>query len=213
MKLFHTESIIEVGVDEAGRGPLFGRVYAAAVVWPPDLESPLIKDSKDSMFKRKGQMEISFKFIQEHAIAYGIGYSDETVIKEKNILQATMDAMHQAIRQCNVKIDQILVDGNYFRIYSDSNGDPVNYVTVIKGDSTYYSIAAASILAKYSRDQYIVELCRQYPELDSRYGLLKNKGYGTAFHIEAIKKHGITQFHRTQFGICKIVPLNSLNCS
>lgn len=208
MKTFHTEGILEVGIDEAGRGPLFGRVYAAAVIWPLGLETPLVKDSKDSMYKKAGVMDKAFEFIQNNAIAYGIAYADEKEVDKINILQATMTAMHRAVDACGLLVDQILVDGNYFRIYSGCDDEAVNYVTVEKGDSTYFSIAAASVLAKASRDRYIAQICSQYPELETRYHLLRNKGYGGSDHQEAIKTYGISQFHRKSFGICKTSELN-----
>lgn len=208
MKTFYSDEGLEIGVDEAGRGPLFGRVYAAAVIWPPGLETTLIRDSKDRMYKREGMYDKAFTFVKDNAIAYGIAYSDEATIDEKNILQATMDAMHKAIDNCGLYVDQILVDGNYFKLYTSNDDRPVNYVTVEKGDSTYYSIAAASILAKVSRDRYIVEICNEYPELEDRYGLLRNKGYGQVSHLEGIKNFGISQFHRQTFGSCKTADLN-----
>src|SRR3989338_6698129 len=120
-----------------------------------------------------------------------------------NILQATMCAMHRAISQCELLPDHIAVDGNYFRTYVDFTGEPVNHTTIEGGDDKYYSIAAASILAKYTRDQYILNLCDHEPELDERYDLRKNKGYGAPRHLEGIKKYGISKYHRKTFGSCK----------
>ena len=201
---------LEIGVDEAGRGPLFGRVYAGAVIWPPGLTTPLVKDSKK--LSERALTE-AYYFIINNAVAYGIAYANEDEIDELNILNATINTMHRAIRQCKLIPDSILVDGNQFHIYSDKDDKPINYATVTKGDDNYYSIAAASILAKYTRDQYIYKLCDQYPELEERYNLRRNKGYGAKAHMEGIKKHGITMFHRKTFGICKRTELGKeLTC-
>lgn len=200
METFMEKDKLEIGVDEAGRGPLFGRVYAGAVIWPPGLISPLIKDSKKLSERALAK---AYQFVLDNAVAYGIAYADEDEIDEMNILNATINTMHKAIRQCCLIPDSILVDGNQFHIYSDKDDNPIDYATITKGDDTYYSIAAASILAKYARDHYIYQLCDQYPELETRYNIRKNKGYGAKAHMNGIKEHGITRFHRKTFGICK----------
>lgn len=201
MKAFANKYTLEVGVDEAGRGPLLGRVYAGAVFWPPELELPTVRID-DSKKLRPRALEEAYHYVKENAIAYGVAYCTEEEIKSHNILHAAMTAMHRAIDQCQLEPDLILVDGNYFDMYLNSEGEPVDHLTVKGGDATYLSIAAASILAKWERDQYIYELCKKHPELDERYSISSNKGYGSQAHRDGIKKYGITQFHRN-FGICK----------
>ena len=207
LKKYHYEdnNIYEIGVDEAGRGPLFGRVYAAAVILPKDdsFEHSKMKDSKK--FHSKTKIEETAEYIKTHAIAWYISFEDETVIDEINILQATQKCMHTCIKEIKKKIEHIestsihlLIDGNYFNPFED-----LQFTTVEGGDNKYTCIAAASILAKVERDKYIEELCKKNPELSEKYGLDSNKGYGSKKHIEGIKKYGITNGHRKTFGICK----------
>jgi len=201
---FHTENILEVGVDEAGRGPLFGRVYAGAVIWPNGLTSHLVKDSKK--YSKTIDREQAYDFIIENAVAYGIGYVEPEDIDGSNIYRAVMKAMHKAIRNTYINPQHILVDGTSFQPFTDQFGDNPKFTTVIGGDNKYYSIAAGSVLAKVAHDRYIADLCHKYPILE-RYDLNSNKGYGTAKHLEAIKTYGITQFHRHSFKCCLDVPL------
>ena len=174
------------GVDEAGRGPLAGPVYAAAVILPPHLEIPGLNDSKKLTDKRRREL---MPVIMEQAIAYGIGSASEQEIDEINILQATFLAMQRAIDQLNGKADFALIDGNREKDF----GLPV--MTVVKGDSRSASIAAASILAKVSRDDYMDELAKQYPQ----YGFEVHKGYGTKAHYDALRTHGHCAAHRLSF--------------
>ena len=174
------------GVDEAGRGPLAGPVYAAAVILPPHLEIPGLNDSKKLTDKRRREL---MPIIMEQAIAYGIGSASEQEIDEINILQATFLAMERAIAQLGGKADFALIDGNREKEF----GLPV--MTVIKGDSRSANIAAASILAKVSRDDYMDELAKQYPE----YGFEVHKGYGTKAHYDALRAHGHCAAHRLSF--------------
>ena len=174
------------GVDEAGRGPLAGPVYAAAVILPPHLEIPGLNDSKKLTDKRRREL---MPIIMEQAIAYGIGSASEQEIDEINILQATFLAMQRAIDQLNGKADFALIDGNREKDF----GLPV--MTVIKGDSRSANIAAASILAKVSRDNYMDEIAKQYPE----YGFEVHKGYGTKAHYDALRAHGHCPAHRLSF--------------
>lgn len=201
MKSFYLENTLEVGLDEAGRGPMLGRVYIGAVIIPPDdtFKQSFIKDSK-KLSERKRLM--AYDFIKENAIDYTSFYYDEKKIDEINIFKATYEGMHHALDNLVVRPEHILVDGIYFPIYSD-NGKIIPYTCVESGDNKYLSIAAASIIAKVERDKYIYELCEKNPELIENYELNKNKGYGTAKHIEGIKKHGISEWHRKSFGICK----------
>ena len=189
--------IIECGIDEAGRGPLFGRVYTACVILPLNgFDHSKIKDSKRFSSKKK-LLEV-YEYIKEHAIDYSISYNDETVIDDINIRQATLTSMHDAIDMLGIKPDYLIVDGCDFKPYKD-----IPHKTIEGGDNWYTPIAAASILAKVERDKYIEELCKEHKELDEKYGLSKNKGYGTKQHLDGIKEHGITIWHRRTFGICK----------
>lgn len=189
------KDVMEVGTDEAGLGPLFGPVFAAAVYWPEDLTHPLIKDSKQ--LNRREKL-IAYDFVREEAIAFGISKINANIIDKINNKQAGIKAMHQAIDQTDIIPDHIVVDGNYFRFYLDKNKEQVSHTCVIGGDAKYYSIAAASILAKVSHDMEIQRLCDTYSELEL-YDLRNNMGYGTAKHCEAIQKYGPTQFHRKTF--------------
>ncbi len=174
------------GVDEAGRGPLAGPVCAAAVILPPYLELPGLTDSKKLTDKRRREL---FPQIKEQAIAYGIGLASEKEIDEINILQATFLAMQRALDQLNVRPDLALIDGNREKDF----GIPVK--TVVKGDSLSANIAAASILAKVTRDDLMLELANEYPE----YGFEVHKGYGTKAHYEALTKCGPSPIHRMTF--------------
>lgn len=201
LKLFHIDDrTLEMGVDEAGRGPLWGRVYAAAVIWDPSVTSSLIKDSKK--FKNHKDRLIAYDFVKEHCLSYGVGYAEPDEIDEVNILQATMNAMHRAIKNCYVEPQHILVDGTHFRMYENDEDEVIDYTTVTGGDDTYYSIAAASIIAKVERDLYIEQICDQDTNLDL-YDLRSNKGYGAKKHLEAIEHWGVTPYHRRSFGLCK----------
>ena len=174
------------GVDEAGRGPLAGPVYAAAVILPPHLEIPGLDDSKKLTDKRRREL---MPIIKEQAIAYGIGFATEKEIDEINILQATFLAMERAISQLEGKADFALIDGNREKDF----GLPV--MTVVKGDSRSANIAAASVLAKVSRDDYMDEMAKRYPE----YGFEIHKGYGTKAHYEALRTYGHCDLHRVTF--------------
>jgi ribonuclease HII len=202
---YQKEGIVEVGIDEAGRGCLFGRVYIAGVILPNDIlelceESDIIiKDSKKMSDKRKEQART---FIESVAIDYSVAYKENDYIDTHNILASTLKGMHEVINNLQIKPDKILVDGDRFKIYRDSNGELVEHECVVDGDNTYMSIAAASILAKCAKDQYIVDIVNTYPDLN-KYDLLNNSGYGTQKHIDAIHKYGISQYHRKTFGICK----------
>lgn len=174
------------GVDEAGRGPLAGPVCAAAVILPANLELPGLTDSKKLTDKRRREL---FPMIKEKAIAYGIGFASEQEIDEINILQATFLAMERALAQLNVRPDLALIDGNREKDF----GIPVK--TVVKGDSLSANIAAASILAKVSRDDVMMALAEKYPQ----YGFEIHKGYGTKAHYEALRAYGASPVHRSTF--------------
>ena len=215
LKSFYFEEphIFEIGVDEAGRGPLFGRVYSAAVILPKDdsFDHSRVKDSKK--FHSKKRIEEVANYIKENAIAWSISYEDEKSIDDINILQATQKAMHTAILNVKKQITEknilhiehsvhLLIDGNYFKpIYNMNKYIPYNCIE--GGDNKYSSIAAASILAKVARDEYIDELCEKNPDLSEKYGIDSNKGYGAKKHIDGIRTHGITIWHRRTFAPCK----------
>jgi len=196
---YYKKHAMEVGCDEAGLGPLFGPVFAAAVYWPEGVSHPLVRDSKTL---NKRQKLIAYDFVREEAIGYGVAQIDAEEIDQINNKQAAIKAMHQAIDQTCIDPDHIIVDGNYFRFYLDRTGEQVSHTCVISGDAKYYSIAAASILAKVSHDAAIQTLCDQYPDLEA-YGLRSNVGYGSQEHCQAIENLGVTQFHRKTFGKVK----------
>lgn len=174
------------GVDEAGRGPLAGPVCAAAVILPPNADIPGLNDSKKLSDKKRREL---FPIIKEQAIAYGIAFVDHEIIDEINILQATYKAMGEAIAQLDRKPDLALIDGNRAADF----GVPTE--TVIHGDSLSASIAAASVLAKVSRDDYMLKMAQVYPQ----YGFEIHKGYGTKAHYAAITEHGTCPIHRMSF--------------
>ena len=218
LEVFQKENTYVIGVDEVGRGPMFGRVYAAAVILPDDsFNHELMKDSKK--FTSSKKLKETAEYIKKNCIAYSIMYQDEKSIDKHNILNATYKAMHQAIKEVMTTITTtttmnylIIVDGNNFKplTFYDSETESmkeVDTICVVNGDNTYSAIAAASILAKVERDTYIQELCLEYPKLNEYYGLSKNKGYGTKQHMDAIKHYGITQWHRRTFGLCKTAPI------
>jgi len=221
-ELYNPENKYEIGVDEAGRGPLFGRLYVAAVILPEGgFDNPGIKDSKKIKSKKK-MTELS-AFIKKESKAWAIHYIEHDVIDKINIRQAVFQGMHECIRQCILNCNHgrgidvfkektfLLIDGNDFKPYSVFKDDrlmTIPYETIEGGDNQLQAIAAASILAKCARDQYIEELCQTYPELSRRYNLDKNMGYGTKAHLEGILEHGITQWHRSTYGRCKEARLN-----
>ena len=174
------------GIDEAGRGPLAGPVVAAAVILPKDIFLPFLNDSKKVTEKRR---DVPFDQIKQEAIAYGIGIASNALIDEINILQATYEAMREAISKLNKTPDILLVDAVHI---PDIN---IKQVGIVKGDAKSVNIAAASILAKVTRDRLMLEYDKIYPE----YGFASNKGYGTAKHIEALKAYGACDIHRRSF--------------
>ena len=219
LKKYYNENldIFEIGVDEVGRGPLFGRVYSAAVILPKDdsFNHSLMKDSKK--FTSKTKIEEVANYIKHNSLGWCVSYEDENVVDEINILQATQKSMRKSIlklkEQMMVKENDhkqfnLLIDGNYFNPIASFNKtrnmlEVMPYVCIEGGDNKYSSIAAASILAKVERDKYIHDLCAEYPELIEKYGIDSNKGYGSKKHIDGILKYGITKWHRKSFGICK----------
>ena len=189
LKSHYYEGMIEAGCDEAGRGCLAGSVYAAAVILPDDYQNDLLNDSKQLTEKRRYQLR---EIIERDAIAWAVGIVTPEEIDKINILNASILAMHRAIDQLKVRPEAIIVDGNRFKKYKD-----LPHTTIVKGDGKYLSIAAASILAKTYRDDYMNQLAKEYPQYD----WLSNKGYPTKKHREAIKQYGITPYHRKSYNL------------
>lgn len=183
-------NLIEAGCDEAGRGCLAGPVVAAAVILPRNYKHPVLNDSKQLTAKQRDELKYE---VMEKAIAWKVAFVDNEEIDKINILRASIKAMHIAIEGLDKVPEFLLIDGNRFYPYKD-----FAYKTIIRGDGTYFSIAAASVLAKTFRDEYMEKLHNDYP----LYGWNTNKGYPTPLHREAILKYGITPFHRKTFSIC-----------
>ena len=183
------EGMVEAGCDEAGRGCLAGSVYAAAVILPPDYHNELLNDSKQLTEKRRYALR---EAIQRDAVAWAVGVVTPEEIDNINILNASILAMHRALDQLAVRPEAVIVDGNRFKPYG---GLP--YSTIVKGDGKYLSIAAASILAKTYRDDYMVKLAEEYPQYDWK----GNKGYPTKKHRDAIRQFGTTPYHRRTFNL------------
>ena len=183
------EGKVEAGCDEAGRGCLAGSVYAAAVIFPEDYQNDELNDSKQLTDKRRKLLR---EIIQRDAIAWAVGIVTPEEIDRINILNASILAMHRALDQLQVRPEAIIIDGNRFKPYQQ-----LPYSTIVKGDGKYLSIAAASILAKTYRDDYMDELAKEYPQYD----WLSNKGYPTKKHREAIRQYGITPYHRKSFNM------------
>lgn len=194
------EGMVEAGCDEAGRGCLAGSVYAAAVILPPDYQHPLLNDSKQLTERRRYQLRES---IERDAVAWAVGIVTPEEIDRINILNASILAMHRALDQLVVRPEAIIVDGNRFKPYRDparsggGQGEALPHTTIVKGDGKYLSIAAASVLAKTYRDDYMNRLAEEYPQYD----WLSNKGYPTRKHREAIRQYGITPYHRRSYNL------------
>lgn len=186
------------GIDEAGRGPLFGRVYAAAVILKEGFDVSRVKDSKK--FTSEKKRKEAAEYIQANSW-WKVAWISESEIDQINILQATMRAMREAA--LGVPATRLLVDGNSFKPVFRPVGEDmvmIPFECIVKGDETHPCISAASILAKVSRDEYVRDMVAQHPELE-KYGLLKNKGYGTRAHMDAIREHGLSEWHRKSFKI------------
>jgi len=225
---YNSENLHEIGIDEAGRGPLFGRLYVAAVVLPKD--RPFYhKDIKDSKkIKSRKKMGLVAEYIKTNALAYSIQFIEHDEIDRINIRQAVFKAAHLCIKSIigelqtkETKTDEtknrffILMDGNDFIPYLDFDKEvnrmiSIPHDTIEGGDNKYMAIACASILAKESHDHYMEELCKEYPDLTTRYGLEKNMGYGTKRHLDGILEHGICQWHRRTYGRCNTATFNPI---
>lgn len=185
---------LEAGCDEAGRGPLAGPVYAAAVILPEDFYHPLLNDSKQMTAH---QRELLRPIIEQQALAWAVVAVDAQEIDRINILNASITGMQRAVSRLGIRPDFLLIDGNKFKPF-----DGFAYQTVVKGDATYASIAAASVLAKTYRDEYMKKLALEYPQ----YGWDRNMGYPTRDHVEAIKQFGYTPYHRKSFHLKELEP-------
>jgi len=184
---FYNKDLIEAGCDEAGRGCLAGSVFAAAVILPKDYHNDILNDSKQLSAKKRYQLRDE---IQRDAIAWAVGEVTSQEIDEMNILRASITAMHRAIDQLKIRPEALIIDGNRFYQYKD-----IPHTTIIKGDGKYLSIAAASVLAKTYRDDYMKKLHEEYPY----YGWDHNAGYPTKEHRDGIREHGLTPYHRLSF--------------
>ena len=183
------EGKIEAGCDEAGRGCLAGSVYAAAVILPEGYQNELLNDSKQLTEKKRYQLR---EIIERDAVAWAVGIVTPEEIDKINILNASILAMHRALDQLKVRPEAVIVDGNRFKKYKD-----LPHTTIVKGDGKYLAIAAASILAKTYRDDYMNKLAEEYPQYD----WLSNKGYPTKKHREAIRQYGTTPYHRMSYNL------------
>lgn len=186
LRFMHSD-MIEAGCDEAGRGCLAGPVFAAAVILPPDFECDELNDSKQLSEPQRNRLR---PFIEEHALSFAVAMCSNEEIDKLNILWASVKAMHRALSKLVTEPQHILVDGNRFRNYGQ-----IPHTCVVGGDAIYLSIAAASVLAKTYRDEYMTNLAQEYPQYD--WG--RNKGYPTKTHREAIREYGITPYHRKSF--------------
>ena len=196
---YFKKNCLEAGLDEAGRGCLAGPVFAAAVILPSDFKHPLLRDSKTltKIQREKLRMEI-----EKHSIDFSVYQIDEKTIDRINILQASIKAMHMAIKSLKIKPHHLIIDGNYFVPTKN-----IPYKTIVKGDNKYLSIAAASILAKTYRDEWMMRIHNQFPS----YNWEQNKGYGTREHVLAIMENGFTKFHRKSFHIKSLIkPCDSI---
>ena len=187
LKPYLQEGRIEAGCDEAGRGCLAGPVYAAAVILPQDFSNDLLNDSKQLSEKQRYALR---EVVEREALAWAVGVVSADEIDKINILRASILAMHRAVAQLKIRPQHLLIDGNHFMPYED-----IPHTTVVKGDATYMSIAAASILAKTYRDDYMLKIHQEYPQ----YHWDSTKGYPAPIHREAIRKYGTTPYHRLTF--------------
>lgn len=194
LKPYMQSGRFEAGCDEAGRGPLAGPVYAAAVILPEDFYHPLLNDSKQMTAH---QRELLRPVIEQQALAWAVVSVDAVEIDRINILNASITGMQRAVSRLGIRPDFLLIDGNKFKPF-----DGFPYQTVVKGDATYASIAAASVLAKTYRDEYMMKLAAEYPQ----YGWDRNMGYPTKEHVEAIKQFGYTPYHRKSFHLKELEP-------
>jgi len=201
---YKEDDAIEVGLDEAGRGCLFGRLYVGAVVFSNEYEDffdhgAMLKDIKDSKLLSKRKRDILYDYVQECALDKAVAYSEASEVDELNVLQADLTCMHRALDALTVPIERVIVDGDHWRPYKDVEGH-----AIVDGDAQYLAIAAAGILAKVSRDRWVAEQVAAHPEWDTNYGLGTNMGYGTAVHMKGLTDHGVTAEHRRSFAPVRV---------
>ena len=199
LEAYYKEGVIEAGCDEAGRGCLAGPVFAAAVILPSDYQNEMLNDSKQLTEKKRYQLR---EVIEREALAWAVGIVDNHEIDRINILNASILAMHRALDQLTVRPENIIVDGNRWKPYQEpaaNNNEPkvISATTIVKGDGKYLSIAAASILAKTYRDDFMLRIHEEFPQ----YHWDKNKGYPAKVHREAIRQYGTTPYHRMTFNL------------
>ncbi|MBL4643514.1 MAG: ribonuclease HII [Flavobacteriaceae bacterium] len=187
LKINYSGFVLEAGTDEAGRGCLCGPVVAAAVILPEDFEHPFLNDSKQLTEKQRKELK---PFIEKEALSFGVAFVDEKEVDQINVLQASITGMHRSVAQLNPMPEYIIVDGNKFRSFKK-----IPHETIVKGDAKYLSIAAASVLAKTYRDEFMEKIHQEFP----MYNWKQNKGYPTKQHREAIREFGITKYHRKTF--------------
>jgi len=187
LKINYSGAILEAGTDEAGRGCLCGPVVAAAVILPADFEHPLLNDSKQLTEKQRNELR---PFIEENALCFGVSFVDEKEVDKINVLQASITGMHRSIEQLDPLPEYIIVDGNKFKPFKE-----ISHTTIVKGDAKFLSIAAASVLAKTYRDEFMEKIHQEFP----MYNWKQNKGYPTKQHRNAIREFGITTYHRKTF--------------
>jgi len=202
---YKDDDIVEVGLDEAGRGCLFGRLYVGAVVFSNDKEDffdqgVALNEIRDSKVITKRKRDILFDYIHECALDKAIAFATAKEVDEQNVLQADLTAMHRALDSLQVPVQRVLVDGDHWRPYKDSEAH-----TIIDGDAQYLAIAAAGILAKVARDRWIEDIVKEFPDYDTRYGLSTNMGYGTAAHMKGLSEFGATDEHRRSFAPVRAV--------
>jgi ribonuclease HII len=196
---------IEVGLDEAGRGCLYGRLYVGAVVFSNEMDDffdhgAALNQIKDSKVITKRKRDILYDYIQECALDKAVAYATAAEVDKYNVLQADLNTMHKALDSLQVPVQRVLVDGDHWRPYKDTEG-----YAIVDGDAQYLAIAAAGILAKVARDRYVEEVVAANPDLDTKYGLGSNMGYGTAVHMKGLSEHGATDEHRRSFGPVRAV--------
>ena len=204
LRYLHDDKI-EVGIDEAGRGSLFGRMYVGAVVLPAEIDccfdnGEALKQIKDSKKLSEKKRDILYDYITECAVDYSVAWCSNTQIDTENVLQADLNTMHKALDSMNVPVQRILVDGDSWKPWLAN--EEAEVYKIIDGDSKFLAIAAASILAKVERDRWVLSVCDEYPDYDEMYGLRSNKGYGTAKHMTGLKEHGPTPLHRMSYAPC-----------
>jgi ribonuclease HII len=196
---YKDDDAVEVGLDEAGRGCLFGRLYVGAVVLTNDSDDlfdngATLSKIKDSKVLTKRQRDILFDYVNECALDKSVCYAEAAEVDALNVLQADLTTMHRCLDALTVPVERVLADGDHWRPYKDTEG-----YAIVDGDAQYLAIAAAGILAKVSRDNWVKSVVAAHPDWDEKYGLSSNMGYGTAKHMTGIEKHGVTGEHRRSF--------------